>query len=280
MRITEQQFKWMRIPRVPHTSLSAMATAARPPAPWRAEFLSHLAGMDTPLCVLSTLRPYLSPAPRARTVVFRGMWCSLPPNPHNPAPRNPPVFESDLLTLTTDARMGKAREISPSFPEDTVGPDGAPFEAVFWAAEAMTQWRFSGKAYLLGPDVETESMRAAGVREVLSRGMRRVGEGEFSWEKEVTAHFGNLNPLMRGSFRNPPPGRPVAEGNGGEGLGLGQRVEDLHDEVARANFRVVVLVPAEVDKVDLSDAERGRRWRFRDVGSPGESKWEGVEVWP
>ena len=259
---------------------SAPQTSAA--APWRAEFLSHLADTDTPLCVLSTLRPSSPPVPRARTVVFRGMWCSMPANPRNPAPRNPPVFESDHLTLTTDARMDKAREIVPSLAEGEVAGTGGggAFEAVFWAPAAMTQWRFSGTAYLLGPDVESGDVPAAAVREVLKRGMRRVGEGEFGWEKEVTAHFGNLSPLMRGTFRNPPSGKPVAEGDGGEGLKLGQRVEDLHDDVARRNFRVVVLVPEEVDKVDLSDSERGRRWRFRDVGGPDESSWETVELWP
>ncbi|KAL2114770.1 hypothetical protein VUR80DRAFT_80 [Thermomyces stellatus] len=261
-----------------------MASSARTAcaAPWRAEFLSHVSQMDSPLCVLSTIRACSPPVPRARTVVFRGMWCTLTPNPRNPAPQNPPVFESDHLTLTTDARMDKAREIAPSLKGgDVPGTDGGGcFEAVFWAPKVMTQWRFRGKAYLLGPDVESEDSHAVNVRRALLRGMRRVGEGDFSWEREVTAHFGNLSPLMRGSFRNPSPGRPIADGTGEEGLGLGQRVEDLHDEIARRNFRVVVLVPEEVDKVDLSDAEKGRRWQFRDIGGPEGSAWEGVEVWP
>lgn len=259
----------------------ASSTQTAGPAPWRAEFLSHVAHMDSPIFVLSTIRASSTPAPRARTVVFRGMWCSITPNPHNPAPRNPPAFESDLLTLTTDARMDKAREIVPSLADGDPGTGGGgAFEGVFWAPGAMTQWRFSGKAYLLGPDVESETPHAVSVRETLSGGMRRVGEGDFSWEREVTAHFGNLSPLMRGSFRNPPSGRPVADGTGGEGLGLGQRVEDLHDKVARSNFRVVVLVPEEVGKVDLNDAEKGKGWRFRDTGGSRQSAWESVEVWP
>lgn len=177
--------------------------------------------------------------------------------------------------------MDKAREIVPSLKDGVPGTDGGgAFEAVFWAPAVMTQWRFSGKAYLLGPDVESGSPRAVGVRETLSKAMRRVGEGDFSWEREVTAHFGNMSPLMRGTFRSPPSGRPVADGIGGDALGQGQRVEDLHDEVARRNFRVVVLVPEEVDKVDLNDPEQGKRWKFRDTGRSGENAWESVEVWP
>jgi hypothetical protein len=61
-------------------------------------------------------------------------------------------------------------------------------------------------------------------------------------------------------------------------------VEDLEDEVARRNFRVVVIVPQEVDLVDLSDMKNPKRWLFvlREDSSeakiPGE--WEKVEVWP
>ncbi|SPO00145.1 uncharacterized protein DNG_02995 [Cephalotrichum gorgonifer] len=267
------------------------SAAASAPAPWRAEFLSHLARLESPLCALSTVRPATGPSslatPRVRTVVFRGMWGSLAENPKNPAPRNPPVFESDHLTITTDARMDKAGEIAPSLlsleegdaPSDTPGTDGGgAYEAVFWVPDVMTQWRLSGKAYLLGPDVESDDPRAVRVREAVSRGVRTVGEGTFSWEREVTAHFGNLSPGMRGTFRNPPPGRPVGEGAGGEGLGLGQTVEDLHDEIARKNFRVVVLVPDDVDKVDLSDPERATRWRFRYVGD--DDGWDTTELWP
>lgn len=262
--------------RIPNTLHHTMASPS-PPAPWRADLLAHLSKPPTPLLTLSTLRPTTPPSPRARTVVFRGMWCALPPNPRNPAPRNGPVFESDFLTLTTDARMDKAREIAPAPADGLVGTDGGGrFEAVFWGEEESTQWRLGGRAYLLGPDVESREPPAERVREVLSRGMRRVGEGDFSWGREVTAHFGNLSPAMRGTFRNPPPGVAVAEG-AGEGLEVGRKVEDLHDGVARGNFRVVVLVPDEVDKVNV---ETARRWRFRDVGGPGGSVWETTEVWP
>ena len=124
--------------------------------------------------------------------------------------------------------------------------------------------------------------------------MRRVqvndgGEG-WSFEREITGHFGNLSPLMRGSFRGPARGTPVAaEGSRGEGEELGQRVEDLADGRARRNFRVVVIVPEEVDQVDLSSELGPRRWLYVYRGPGGESQlaggevigeWEKVEVWP
>lgn len=80
---------------------------------------------------------------------------------------------------------------------------------------------------------------------------------------------------MRGTFRNPPPGTPISQ-SPGEGLGLGQIVEDLEDGVARENFRVLVIVPEEVDRVDLTDPERGRRWDYRLEGR----EWKERELWP
>ncbi|KAI8635224.1 pyridoxamine 5'-phosphate oxidase-domain-containing protein [Xylariaceae sp. FL1651] len=404
-----------------HAMPTATSSAA---APWRSLFLSHIESMESPEFVLSTVRRNPSPPnpshrrssgftaaaaaaappppppyfPRARTCIFRGLWACLPMNPKNDAPLNPPgVWESDLLTFTTDARMDKMEELwmeededeegeggqglldrshqgrrvgggDPSSPTTTkVGEElweegllargkgedkdkdkdknqggeqetekdkerkgkekrsrhdrlrgsggGAPVEAVFWARGPGVQWRVRGRAYVLAPDVD----RSAEGREVaaLLRGrMRRPasgsspdadpkgegedrgGGGEWSFAREITAHFGNLSPAMRGTFRNPPPGRPVSSSLPlDNGLALGQKVTDLEDPVARANFRVVVIVPDALDQADLSDPEHPRRWLYTYVGGGGSSggdnahgkeeegvvrqgEWEKVEVWP
>ncbi|KAJ8121188.1 hypothetical protein ONZ43_g2298 [Nemania bipapillata] len=183
---------------------------------------------------------------------------------------------------------------------------GGIVEAVFWARQPGVQWRVRGRAYVLAPDIES-SLEGREVMTLLKSRMRRPassssvsspgtrqgqGQGQggreketdWSFAREITAHFGNLSPLMRGSFRNPPPGRPVALPVEGEGLALGQRVTDLEDPVARANFRVVVIVPDEVDQADLSDPEHPRRWIHTYVGGAGYGRghheWETVEVWP
>ncbi|EGO59879.1 hypothetical protein NEUTE1DRAFT_100025 [Neurospora tetrasperma FGSC 2508] len=297
------------------------------PPPWRAPFLSHLTSLppSSRTFVLSTLHP-LPPSlsststptpvsstipvlPRARTCVCRSLWAQLDANPHNPAALNPPVFESDMIAFTTDARMEKAAEIVDTASEERIEAGGemtgggGPVEVVFWIESAkdpetgeerkvMTQWRIRGSAWLLGPDVDSEGAKK--VREVLRQRMRRLegktqeDEEQWSWSREVTAHFGNLNPVMRGTFRGPPPGQPVAFPPG-KGEGLGQEVVDLQDEVARRNFRVVVIVPTEVDQVDLSDAKRARRWLYlwrgnsyhaKEAGGEVEGEWEKVEVWP
>lgn len=288
---------------------SRMATkASQDPcteAPWRAPFLKHISSLKTPTFGLSTLHPtpsidqlkstpplsaHIPAVPRARTCIYRGLWASgLPPNPHNTAPKNPAVYESDLPVFTTDARTEKAAEILDTSGTVSAGMTGGggPVEAVWWAEEFGTQWRLRGTAWVLGPDVEGEHGKLA--REVIGAKMRRTGqEGEFSWTREITAHFGNLSPIMRGTFRSPPPGTPVAVPPE-EGLGVGMEVHDLEDPVARKNFRVVVIVPVEVDQVDLSDQKkpgrwlytyRGKSWKAKMAGGMVIGEWERAEVWP
>ncbi|KAK4103484.1 hypothetical protein N658DRAFT_493965 [Parathielavia hyrcaniae] len=291
-------------------------TTSQAPAPWREDFLSHTSQMPSPTFTLATLHPATLPeapsralpcVPRARTCVLRGLWATLPENPHNPAPPNPRLFESDLPVFTTDARSDKATEVFDSAAAGDVEASGGltggggPVEAVFWVdlPGVKTQWRVRGHAWVLaGEDADSiDRDGARKMREVLRGRMRRTAaageggdeeEGSWSFAREVKAHFGNLSPMMRGSFKAPPPGAPVAY-HTGKGEGVGQRLDNLDDAVAGQNFRVVVIVPDEVDQVDLSDEMRPRRWLHVYRGLEGDSRipggeaigeWEKVEVWP
>ena len=109
-------------------------------------------------------------------------------------------------------------------------------------------------------------------------------EGDWSWERELRAHFGNCSPGMRGSWRQPAPGTPT-EGKKAEECapafeGLGVKVMDLDDEIARRNFRVVVVKPVEVEQCWIKEPEKARRWlyTFREEGGKGE--WGVEELWP
>jgi pyridoxamine 5'-phosphate oxidase len=200
------------------------------------------------------------------------------------AEQNPHIYESDLLTFTTDKRMEKVGELA------SRDGEGGKVELVFWVKEVISQWRIKGRAYVLGEGAEADE----GKRKQIRGWMRRVkdiddGEDGWSWEREITAHFGGLSPIMRGSFRNPPPGTPLSEPLKREEWRLGQTVDDLEDEVARENFRVVVVKPLEVEQVDLSDPSRCRRWRWTFVGSPSSNEaggdrilgeWSVEELWP
>ncbi|KAL7949877.1 pyridoxamine 5'-phosphate oxidase domain-containing protein [Trichoderma barbatum] len=256
-------------------------------APWRSTFLSHVQQAGSPTFTLSTLHPLGDNqfVPRARTVVFRGMWASLTDNPRNPAPLNPVVYASDLPIITTDVRMEKVPELigsrrEPSASSEVQSAIGGPVEAVFWMEKASTQWRFRGRAYVIGPDIESEA--AAPVRAALQPWMWAVDEGQkdaWSWSRELTASFGNLSPLMRGSFRNPLPGTPLTQ-KPEPGLELGQEVDDVNDELARRNFRVLVIMPEEIDQVELSDPKRGQRWSHKAEVSESGILWKTTELWP
>ncbi|KAF2396640.1 hypothetical protein EJ06DRAFT_533905 [Trichodelitschia bisporula] len=259
------------------------------PAPWRSSFLTHISQMPSPeftLATTTTTRPFL---PRARTCIFRGFWTALPTSVHNPAPRNPPIYESDCLTFTTDARSEKVRELTRHPEANRDGSGGADVEAVFWAREAGVQWRVRGKAYVLDLEEADREVRShherVTARVVVSQWMRRVGEGTgWSWKREVEAHFGNMAPVMRGSFKAPPPGKPVDEEYDSASLKQGELVEDLQDPVARENFRVVVITPFEVEATDLNDMARARRRLYTleelDEREDREEQWTEVETWP
>ena len=176
--------------------------------------------MDSPEFVFSSLHavpegqksptPYL---PRARYCIMRGFWSELPENKHNNAPMNPKVYESDMPAFTTDVRMNKPIELfasSSGHAKDASQAQGSggggPCEAVWWVKEAMVQWRMKGEVFVVGNDVEGEEKESSGVRtlksEVGSR-MRVVDaekEGEWSWKRELTGHFGNNSPGLRGLF--------------------------------------------------------------------------------
>lgn len=110
---------------------------------------------------------------------------------------NERAFTSDLLTFTTDVRMAKVEELM-----DSNGNPGADVEALFWVQAVSTQWRIKGKAFVVGGNPEDEVEKKA--REEIRKDMRqcdgapRKAVQDWNWEKEITAQFANLNPLMRG----------------------------------------------------------------------------------
>lgn len=127
---------------------------------------------------------------------------------------NPPAFESDLLVFTTDIRMGKIGQITSAANEAT-GSVGGPVEALFWAKQVMKQWRIKGNAIVIGDDGSKSTEQSARKevrkwmrpREHVTDSKNTLGSSEtfggsttWSWEKEITAQFANMSPVMRGKF--------------------------------------------------------------------------------
>lgn len=276
-------------------------------APWKPLFQNHLELIGGPSAefVLSTVTA--AGLPSARYCIQRGFWACLPDNPHNKLPKNPAVYESDCPVFTTDARMSKTYDLFATGKgrgtrEQSLSGSGGggPVEAVYWIKDVKVQWRVRGRCWLVSAeDVEGEGEQNSGtvsVKAQVGRYMRKVGEhekkdGEWSWRREVENWFENLSPLMRGTFKNPPPGRPMNEGTEGEGEALGQKGGHLADEeLARRNFRVAIICPEEVEQVDLSDPEKAKRWKWtlaEESGGPGGEgqtrpvgEWNMVETWP
>lgn len=184
-----------------------------PEAPWKSTFLSHVAKLTSPEFVFASLHPASSSSPtpfvpRLRYCIFRGMWGELPDNKHNNAPRNDRIYESDLPTFTTDVRSEKVWDLFATGDGHATNDEqiqgsggGGPVEAVWWIKETGSQWRIKGRAFVVGNDIEGDGTQSSGVRTVKSEigaGMRMVKEGDWSWAKELTGHFGNLSPQSRG----------------------------------------------------------------------------------
>lgn len=194
------------------------------PAPWKADFLSHVSSMPSPEFVLSTVSPAPAGAtvpyvPRARYCIFRGMWAELPENKHNTAPANPRVYGSDLPTFTTDVRMEKVGELFSTSAGKADRAEllqgsggGGPVEAVWWVKDKSVQWRVKGEAFVVHAGDIEEAAESSGVRTVKSEVGKRMyvvegsegKEGEWSWGREIVGHFGNCSPGMRGESHDLP----------------------------------------------------------------------------
>lgn len=232
------------------------STAAMPPRtlpPWHALFSTHLSKHKSMTMSFASIDPSTA-TPRVRTLICRGLLGSIPPNPHTPLPHhNPSCYTSALPTFTTDIRSQKPAELSAN----------NSVEVVFWIEETQNQWRLRGKCYLLSQD----DTSAGGALEpwLIDTGRDGDKKKEWGWKKEVEAHFANMAPAMRGSFISPVPGTERMKGEQeGTKRGLSIKNEDVlsDDELvkgARKNFRVGVVVPEEVERLDLA-AEEG--WKI------------------
>jgi pyridoxamine 5'-phosphate oxidase len=184
-----------------------MATSSAPnPAPWRSLFQEHISKMEDPYMAVSTVArdPTTGKSiPRVRYCGFRSFFGELKLHPsaekqlEEQNDKNPPVFESDMLSFTTDVRMEKVGQLADF--------NGA-IEVVFFVKEAMTQWRVSGTAFVIGDSADQKHEQYA--RKEIQKGLRRrQGESsphddkQWTWEKEVTMYFANHSPVMRGSYR-------------------------------------------------------------------------------
>lgn len=173
-------------------------------APWRDILASHLQQTPGYEFTIATVAydAQKRPVPRLRTCGCRGFFPELELHPKGQEAMNqqvegggnPLVFESDMLSFTTDARMDKLPQLESS---------GHAIEAVFWLKDLMTQWRIKGTAYAIGnPDGEKVREEKISRNEIM-KALRLKGDNgdriaEWTWERAVTKYFANHSPVARG----------------------------------------------------------------------------------
>ncbi|DAA72923.1 TPA_exp: Uncharacterized protein A8136_4848 [Trichophyton benhamiae CBS 112371] len=268
-------------------------------APWRPLFEEHVQAAGSPLLSLATVFKGINgnPFPRVRTCVLRGFFAGLQLHPNakrdlklasgrsandesddeDASYLNPRKYESDLLSITTDARSGKVKHILSG------NEVGGPVECLLWSPKAFAQWRIKGKAYVVGGSCsDTMELKARQEVEQYLR-LKEDTDKPWSWEKEMTTQFANLSPAMRDTFRQALPGLPKS-GPAPELQDSGKGLVDLTDPVARKNFRVVVIKPEEVEYIhDEGPGNiRNERFRWKLVPSDSQYTWRWVEeqLWP
>lgn len=196
----------------PSGSLSLLtkpATMSKPSenpqrAPWRDLLGSHLKQTPGYEFTIATIGydAQRRPVPRLRTCGCRGFFPELELHPKGQEAMdqqvegggNPPLFESDMLSFTTDARMDKLPQLESS---------GHAIEAVFWLKDLMTQWRIKGMAYAIGnpggEDAEEEKTSRNEIRKALRlKGDNNSDIAKWTWESAVTKYFANHSPVARG----------------------------------------------------------------------------------
>lgn len=180
--------------------MSGMSTRA----PWRDLLDDHLQRAETPRheFTIATVEKTEQgrPLPRLRVCGFRGFFPEIDLHPNGEKDfqeqvvngGNPPLFESDMLTFTTDMRMDKMRQLESC--------DGE-VEALFWFANIAAQWRIRGRAVAIGdPGGAVEDSEIRG-RDVIEKSIRVKPDGtmeRWNWEHAVTRYFASHSPLARG----------------------------------------------------------------------------------
>lgn len=191
-------------PSSPTPRATAMGVSSESPqrAPWRDLLDSQLKQTPGYEFTIATIGydSQQRPVPRLRTCGCRGFFPELELHPKGQEAMdqqvedggNPAVFESDMLTFTTDTRMDKLPQLESS---------GHAIEAVFWLKDLMTQWRIKGTAFAIGNPQGESAEDERNSRQEIKKALRATEDGDTSkwtWERAVTKYFANHSPVARG----------------------------------------------------------------------------------
>ena len=179
-------------------------SSSTPRAPWRDLLHSHLEQNKGYEFTIATIGhdSQNRPVPRVRTCGCRGFFPELKLHPSGQEAMkqqvedggNPSIYESDMLSFTTDIRMEKLPQLDSS---------GHAIEAMFWLKDLMVQWRVKGRAFAIGDPKGEDNEEERVSRKQISSRLRTKGNAggdpkKWTWEKTVTEYFANHSPVMRG----------------------------------------------------------------------------------
>lgn len=80
-----------------------------------------------------------------------------------------------------------------------------------------------------------------------------------------------------GSFKQPSPGQDRSKPYDDKHEKMGEKLTGLDDEVARKNFRVIVIKPESVEELNLDPENAGRK---KYTFNKKTAVWDMVETWP
>jgi len=215
-------------------------------APWKVTFAKH-AEREGRYPIDFCLATNDSGIPRARYLLHHGflsLQIAGQCGDENLRDGDKPRVYSDCPTFATAAGSKKASHIYRSAGQDTQeqrSGGGGPVEAVWWFKSSKSQWRILGNCWLLAwHDVEDKASYGA-FKETISRTLYSTGSDgfqldELGWQDEIRGHYGRLPHHMTKS-------------------------------VALEDTRLGVIVPSEVELMELSDPMESKKWSWKASGT-------------
>ncbi|PWN40991.1 hypothetical protein IE81DRAFT_331268 [Ceraceosorus guamensis] len=235
------------------------------------------------------------PTPQVRYVVHRGFVNEKRADtPEGVEPALDGFACGTALLTTTDVRAPKAQQI-----RDSIERTGsAQAQIAWWHDPSKLQFRITGTLHLV-PHANHPTLRPL----PSEAAPPKISGQSWDWQQERKRIFEKLSPSLLASFARPTPGSDHPQGNSrgdgpGEGEGKGDASpwplelpkptdEGITDEQEKLleksneNFALVVLLPREVDVVDLN---RDRRSVFKrkseGTGKGAHEEWEETRVVP
>ncbi|CCH45706.1 hypothetical protein BN7_5291 [Wickerhamomyces ciferrii] len=244
-------------------------------APWVPAFTNavtrQLESNQLPFITCSFATVDSNGSPRVRTCIYRGF-----------------VFDdkkTNVITLTTDIRMEKYEHLT----------SNPKFETCFWFPTTNEQFRISGNAKILTTsNTETFSQELGEYPLVSPTALKQYSSSldlsnhenhhnsihdlkpsAQEWEAELKNKWESLSRNLKSSFRKPDPGSVLTPEKQKLLDSISRGVDGSNEIDGTKNFGLVLLLPENVDYVNLN----GHQSRYKH-DRVDEDQWDETEICP